>query len=54
MTSSNEISVLQPLSEPVVQSFSISQVQIRDSLMVRIRACRARDRGSIPRRGEFF
>lgn len=27
---------------------------IRDSLMVRIRACRVRDRGSIPRRGVFF
>ena len=27
---------------------------VRDSLMVRIRACRVRDRGSIPRRGEFL
>lgn len=27
---------------------------IRDSLMVRIRACRVRDRGSIPRRGGYI
>ena len=29
-------------------------MEIRDSLMVRIRACRVRDRGSIPRRGDFL
>ena len=28
--------------------------KIRDSLMVRMGACRVPDRGSIPRRGEFF
>ena len=28
--------------------------KIRDSLMVRIRACRVRDRGSIPRRGGYI
>ena len=27
---------------------------IRDSLMVRMGACRVPDRGSIPRRGDFF
>ena len=27
---------------------------VRDSLMVRMGACRVPDRGSIPRRGDFF
>ena len=29
-------------------------IKIRDSLMVRMGACRVPDRGSIPRRGDFF
>ena len=37
---------------PWVHILNISN--IRDSLMVRIRACRVRDRGSIPRRGVFL
>lgn len=40
-------------STPTVSAF-FGFYHIRDSLMVRIRACRVRDRGSIPRRGEFF
>ena len=31
-----------------------STIKIRDSLMVRMGACRVPDRGSIPRRGDFF
>ena len=32
----------------------VLKLQIRDSLMVRMGACRVPDRGSIPRRGDFF
>ena len=37
-------------STPTVSALT----DIRDSLMVRMGACRVPDRGSIPRRGEFF
>ena len=33
---------------------AIFLLKIRDSLMVRMGACRVPDRGSIPRRGDFF
>ena len=47
------------MSEGMVPSYSneeqdISTFNIRDSLMVRMGACRVPDRGSIPRRGDFF
>lgn len=37
-------------STPTVSALT----NFRDSLMVRMGACRVPDRGSIPRRGEFF
>ena len=32
----------------------VTSIVVRDSLMVRMGACRVPDRGSIPRRGVFF
>ena len=38
----------------ITENPDLYRKKIRDSLMVRMGACRVPDRGSIPRRGDFF
>ncbi|KAL3231168.1 hypothetical protein RNJ44_00807 [Nakaseomyces bracarensis] len=47
------MSFLSLFDKAALSNIPSMKLQIRDSLMVRMGACRVPDRGSIPRRGDF-